>query len=469
MNINNMLLRLIITLSFSFLFLILLISWIRYKPAEKFTENVPGMDNRENVLEQKKKIKIGEYFLKGNGVPSKIKGDFSRFRGDNYDNIVNDNIIPDWNSSNPEKLWEIELGEGYASPVIRNGMVYILDYNEIEKSDSLKCLSLSDGTLIWERSYNVPVKRNHGMSRTVCSVTDKYAVSIGPRCQVMCVDSNSGDFLWGIDLIDEFGAVEPLWYTGQCPLVDNGRVILGVGGRALMICADCRTGKILWQVANPDNWKMTHSSILPVTIDNVKMFVYTATGGIIGVDDMGRLLWKSDSWVHSIIVPSPVYCGNGKLFFTAGYGAGSMMLQVYLENSVFKTRVLYSYKPDQGLASEQQTPIFYKGLLYSVNPDDGGVYKNQLVCSDLNGRIIWSSGVNYRFGLGPYMIAGDKILLLTENGDLNLIEASAKSFKLLATEKILDGVEAWGPLCYVNGRLLARDSKKLVCLNVNRY
>jgi outer membrane protein assembly factor BamB len=246
-------------------------------------------------------------------------------------------------------------------------------------------------------------------------------------------------------------------------LIDGNTVIIGVGGKLSLIGVDIATGSVLWETPNADNWKMSHTSILPIVFNNKKMFVYVMSGGVIAVDEKGKLLWKTIDFNHQIIVPSPIDCGNGSIFLTAGYGAGSMMIKIYQDGNDYKVKKVFEYKPDQGLASEQQSPIFYKDHIISINPDDGGVYKNQLVCSDLKGKIIWSSGNENRFGLGPYMIINDKIVLLTDDGELYLIQASIDKFRLIGKKKILDGVEAWAPLCYVNGILLARDSKKMVC------
>ena len=95
----------------------------------------------------------------------------------------------------------------------------------------LRCLSLADGREIWRRWYRTGAKRNHGVSRTVPAVTDRWVVTIGPRCHVLCVDAERGEFLWGIDLAREYGAAEPLWYAAQNPLIDGGTVVIAPGGR----------------------------------------------------------------------------------------------------------------------------------------------------------------------------------------------------------------------------------------------
>ena len=417
---------------------------------------------------------IGAYFASFDGIPSEIQGSWPRFRGADFDNISKEKsrLTSSWGDAGPDILWSIDLGEGHAAPVVSNGRVYILDYDEDERADVLRCFSFDDGTEIWRRGYELRVKRNHGMSRTVPAVTDKYVVTIGPKCHVMCVDAVSGDFRWGIDLEREYGAEVPLWYTGQCPLIDDSLAIIAVGGKSLIIAIDCETGEVVWEVPNPNDWKMSHSSIMPFFIQGKKMYVYCALGGIIGIsaekETAGEILFETNLWDRTVIAPSPIHIGDGRIFVTAGYGAGSMMLKLNFEDGSFSAESLQELKPGEGLASEQQTPIFYKGHLFSLLPKDAGPLRNQFVCfhPDDCSQILWSSGKTNRFGLGPYIVADDKFFILSDDGVLTILKVSTREYVQLARAKVLDGVDAWGPLALVSGRLLARDSRRLVCIDL---
>ena len=68
-----------------------------------------------------------------------------------------------------------------------------MDYDREKKQDAVRCLSLADGKEIWRYSYPVAVKRNHGMSRTMPAVTDKYVVGHGPKCHVACLDATAAN------------------------------------------------------------------------------------------------------------------------------------------------------------------------------------------------------------------------------------------------------------------------------------
>ena len=76
------------------------------------------------------------------------------------------------------------------------------------------------------------------------------------------------------------------------------------------------------------------------------------------------------------------------------------------------------------------------------------------------------SGKEDRFGLGPYMIADGKIILLNDNGELYLIKADVNKYERLAKHHIIVGHDAWGPLVLVDGFLLMRDSKTMVCVDL---
>jgi outer membrane protein assembly factor BamB len=167
------------------------------------------------------------------------------------------------------------------------------------------------------------------MSRTVPVVTDKYVVTIGPKCHIMCVDAVSGDLRWGIDLEKEYGTEVPLWYTGQCPLIDDSLAVFAVGGKSLIIAVNCETGEVVWETPNPNDWQMSHSSVMPFSIHGKKMYVYCAIGGIVGVsaegEDTGQILFESKLWNNNVIAPSPVHLGDGRIFLTAGYGAPPLL------------------------------------------------------------------------------------------------------------------------------------------------
>jgi len=412
----------------------------------------------------------------GEGKPAEgIAGVWPHFRGPDRTNIAPSQppLARTWPSDGPKRLWEVEMGEGHAGPVVRDGRLWVLDYDRENLSDAMRCLSLADGREIWRYSYPVKVLRNHGMSRTVPALGGRYVVSLGPKCHVLCLEADTGKFVWGIDLVIEHGTTVPQWYAGQCPLIDGDRLILAPGGpSALLMAVNLADGKVLWKTPNPRDWKMTHTSVVPVEIDGVKQYVYAASRGVVGVSaDDGRLLWETDQWKINIAnVPTPIHVGGGRIFLTGGYNAGSMMLKVAREGERWMAKPLFKLEARE-FCSEQQTPILLasqgglSGRLLSVLAK-GGPISQQLACMDLEGKVLWTSGVAHQYGLGPYLVAGDLIFALKDDGLLSLAQISPAGMKVLAQAKVLEGPDAWGPMVLVDGRLILRDLKRMICLDV---
>lgn len=471
----------IVFLSVSFLILlfgIFIIVWLFYNPVNNFEEQVPGLDKRGVPAEilKTEEVKIGDKFRRYAEFQPGLQGKWQQFRGANSDNILKTDIPlnENWDEKPPAIVWVSEMGEGHAAPAVYNGLVYILDYDEKEKSDALRCFSLADGKELWRRWYKVKVKRNHGRSRTIPAVNENYIVTIGPRCHVMCLERVTGNLLWSIDLEMQYQVETPFWYTGQCPRIDNDIAVIAPGGKSLLIAVDCKTGKVLWEAPNAKKWKMSHASVTLATICNKKMYIYPAIGGISGIsaegDDTGSILWEYDVWTPSVIAPTALQVGTDKILFTAGYGAGSIVLKIEKSVDRYSATKSQRYRPEEGIASEQQTPVLFNGFVYGIQPKDAGVLKNQMVCynpSDF-GRPVWSSGKTNRFGLGPYMIINDKFLILNDDGTLTLASAYAGNYKQLSRKKFFEGEDSWGPMAFADGYLLLRDSKKLYCIDLRK-
>jgi len=397
------------------------------------------------------------------------------FRGPQRDNVAAyaAPLLETWPTNGPPLLWQMTLGEGHAAPAVHRGRVYLLDYDETRGGDVLRCLDLHTGREQWQRFYAVRTKRNHGISRTIPAVDDQVVVTLGPQCHVLCAASADGAFRWGMNLVSRFGTQVPLWWAGQCPLLDAGEAVLAPAGReALLIGVDVACGAVKWQTPNPDGWSMSHASVMVITAEGQRQFVYAALGGITGVaadgPERGRLLWRTSAFAPSVVAPSPVPLPGGRFFMTAGYGSGGAMFRVARSNDAWQASILFR-TDRRTFGCEQQTPVFRNDMLFTVLPGDAGEHRQEFAAMDLEGHACWTSGPTSRFGLGPYLAIGsDRFLLLDDSGVLSLMAADRNGCRLLARADVMSGKgrDAWGPMALVDGLLLLRDSTRLYCLDV---
>ena len=441
--------------------------WVTVGRSTSLPPRLPGLDGvpdaAEAVVEASPEPTGAARF---EGQPSALPGSWPCFRGSRFDGIADDGVslAREWPAEGPEVLWNLELGPGHAGAAVDQGRVFVLDYDPVALADTMRCFSLDDGQEIWRNSYPVEVVENHGMSRTVPAVSGEFVVSLGPKCHVACWNVETGDCLWLIDLVQKYRSSVPNWYAGQCPIIDNDRAILAPCAKACLIAVDLKSGEVVWESEKVSNWAMTHSSILPMTWADKRMYVYCGSGGVVGIDaEDGKVLWETKDWVGNMATcPTPVDIGDGRIFFSSGYGAGAKMMRLSESGGKWSIETLFAMKPKQ-FESEQQTPVFHDGYLYGVRTKSGG---EQLVCMDLDGNEVWNSGRD-KFGRGPYMIADGLLILLDDKGVLTLAEATSEAYRRVAQAQVIEhGHDAWAPMALVEGRLLLRDLTRMKCLNM---
>jgi outer membrane protein assembly factor BamB len=448
---------------------LLSVSWYSTRSPMVIEMRRPGMDGTPQTQVSANASQLptpvaGEPIM-GAGVASMIAGSWPGFRGQNRDGISTENIslARQWPTDGPPQRWQVNLCEGYASAAVRDGRVYVLDYDEEVGADVLRCLSLDDGREIWRNGYPVAVTRNHGISRTTPVLFEDNVITFGPQCHVACWDAQTGDHRWLIDLPQKYQTIVPRWYAGQCPLVDQGRLILAPGGTSLMIAIEPKSGEVIWESDNPHAWEMTHGSIIVMQQANARTYVYCASGGVVGVNaEDGKILWENNQWpVQFAHAPSPLVLPEGRVFVCSGYGneVGAMMLQV--DQSGSNVSIERKLTPKE-FNAEQQTPILLNNHIYGIRKRGGG----QMVCMDLQGNEVWNSERD-RFGHGPYLIADGMLFILSDSGELTIALADPAGYQRLASHQVfVDGHDAWGPMAMVAGNLILRDMTRMVCLDL---
>ena len=400
-----------------------------------------------------------------------VAADWPQWRGPNRDNQSTETgLYRSWPTGGPKVLWKTQVAEGYAGVAIKAGRLYLNDYDLAKKEHVVRCLSMADGKEIWRWSYAVDIRPNHGITRTVPSVGERLVFSLDPKCRFHALDIKTGKVAWQKNLVRDYKATIPGWYAGQNPLLDGDRVIVATGGAALVVAFDQATGNEIWRSPNPAKDLMSHSSVMATTIAGVKQYLYMTPNKVVGIDAAnGQILWTIPFATKMAAVPSPISIGDGRVFVTSGYEAGSLMIQVEKGASGFTAKKLYTLTSAQ-FNSEVHTPILYRNHLFAV----GSKTRGRFMCVDLNGKAVWQSPVasgdsagSRTFELGGFILADGMFFVLDgQSGTLRLIEANTTGYKELASAQVLSGEEVWGPPALADRKLVVRDMNQMVCLQV---
>ena len=469
--------------------------WMRLEPAAGLRLSVPGMDDPDGrkaadaSRRTAQEFQYGEIHQVFRSAPASSSGAWPRFRGPNQDGISPQDIrlADTFPREGPRELWRLDLTPGYAGPAILDGRVYVMDHIE-GQGDVLRCFSFADGLELWRTGYRIRVPNNHGITRTTPAVTERYIVTMGPMGQVMCLDTLSGKARWGMSLSRKYGTrdLSSCWYAGQCPLIDGDTAVIAPAGtNVLMIAVSCQSGEVLWEAPNRKGWRMSHSSIVPVTVEGTKMYVYASVGGVTAVGAegslAGRVLWETDEWTSSVLMPSPIVLDGNRLFLTSGYDGGSALARIVKDGDGLRPEFVYNFngkrKARDCFSTYQHTPIYHQGHLFGIQLNSARNHRMEFVCVDPNeagGKIVWGSGADTVFtapkkreAWGPYILADGKFYVIGDTGLLAMFAADTTACRKLGEWQLLErGHEVWGPLALVDGRLFVRDYTRLVCFDV---
>jgi outer membrane protein assembly factor BamB len=244
-------------------------------------------------------------------------------------------------------------------------------------------------------------------------------------------------------------------------MYDNLIILASQTQKAGVVAYNKRTGSVEW--ASPAlPGKAGYVSPTIVNIEGGDQLVMiSANGAVMGMDPKtGKMLWSYEGWQCKIPVPNVTEIGDGRIFITGGYRAGSVMIKVEKKSDMFVVSELF--KTDE-FGTHVHPAILYKGHLYghcSTNETRDG-----LVCMDLNGKIMWKTGRSPLFDKGGFILADGLLISIDGNkGFLYLIEPNPDGFKKLASAKLLDTNLCWAPLALSDGKLLIRDLKQMKCV-----
>lgn len=402
--------------------------------------------------------------LPGGAAAAPAAMDWPQFRGPQRDNVSRETgLARKWPAGGPKVLWSVPVAQGYAGAAIVAGRVYHHDYDEAKNEWCVNCRGLADGKLIWQFREAREIRPNHAITRTVPAVDGRFVFSLDPKAGLHCLDVKTGKELWRKSLVTDYKATIPAWYNGQCPLMEADRLIVATGGAAIMAAIDKATGKDIWRTPNPGNLLMSHASVMPATLCGVKQYLYGTLKGPLGVSVAdGKLLWEFPRRFNVAVAPSPIAVGEDRVFMTASYDAGSVMVRVKKNGSGLEAEPVFDMKMNEW-NSEVHTPILHKGFLFAVGKKKRGLF----TCLSPDGKEVWTSEGKAAFGLGSYMMADGVFFALGgDTGKLHLIEAGTAGYRELASAQVLNGPEVWAPMALSGGRMVLRDLTKMICIDL---
>lgn len=384
----------------------------------------------------------------------KTHADWPGFRGAARDGIVRAvKIETDWTKTPPVEVWRKKIGPGWSSFAVRGDLVYTQEQRG--EDELVSCYNLTTGEPVWRHSDKARFyESNAGAGpRGTPTLSKGRVYSMGATGILNALDARNGAVVWSRNAASDTGAKLPGWGFASSPLVAGDTVIVATSG--VLAAYDRATGKPRWQ--GPAGGA-GYSSPQLTTIDGIAQILLLNTTGAISVAPAdGTLLWKHEWDGDGIVQPAVMAGGNILLGSGSGIASGNGTRRVAVKHGDAGWNV------EERWTSNSLKPYFNDFVIHKSNAFgfDGSI----LACIGLDdGKRKWKGG---RYGHGQILLLPeqDLLLVLSEEGDLALVKASADQFTEVAKFKAIEG-KTWNHPVLVGDQLLVRNGEEMAAFRL---
>ncbi len=375
-------------------------------------------------------------------LPSATRADWPSYRGPAQNGTSGESIATP--AGELRQLWKTNVGIGTSSVVVGGGRAFTMG-NAGDK-DVVFCFDAASGRELWKHEY--PLAKNprmfEGGPASTPTIDGNRVYTVSHQGDLFCLDAATGKPVWYQHYQRDLGGKRPEWGFAGSPLVTGNLLICDVGGRgASTVAFDKATGQVVWKSGDD---AAGYATPVAATLAGKKTIVLFKAEHLVGLDaTSGRELWRQ-AWKTSYDVnaATPIVSGN-RIFVSSGYGRGCGLFEV--TGSGISERW-----QNKNLKAQINSPAIAQGAVYGI--DGNASPKAPLVCVDLStGQVRWAEKV----GGGALVIAGGKLVVLSEAGELLIGDASPGGFQPTLRQQVL-GKRCWVQPTVADGRIFCRNN-----------
>lgn len=381
---------------------------------------------------------------------------YTNFLGPKRDGVVTGPVLAtDLKQHAPREVWRRPAGGGYASFVIAGGVAVTIEQRE--ETEAVVAYDMATGKDRWVRSYPGHFKEELGGNgpRATPTIADTEVFALGASGLLVALDLASGQEKWQTNILQDAQAANIQWGMCGAPLVVDDKIIVNPGGLQgnSIVAYDRATGSKLWSSGSA---KAGYASpVLGTLLDQQQVIIFGGEN-VVGYDLAdGTERWQfAFKTFNGINVGQPLVIDQDKVFISAGYDAGSVMLRIKNDNGQWTAEPLWQNKR---LKCKMSSAVYLSGFLYGL--DDG-----ILACLDANtGNRRWKSG---RYGHGQILLSHDTLIIQAESGELVMVAADPEEHRELARIPVLPGDKTWNAPALADNWLLLRNHFEAVLLEL---
>ena len=385
--------------------------------------------------------------------------EWSFYRGPNGDGTVSSNAKLE---GHLKVQWKVPTELGFSSFAISSGKAVTL----VARGSNEVCVALDEATgkELWNCKLG-PNKYDGGGGagamgnrggdgpRSTPTVSDGKVYVYDAQMKLFCLDLESGNEVWSQDILNDFGGRNIRWQNATSPVVDDTRVFVGGGGRGnSMIAFDKKSGDVIWKTGDE---MMTHATPVLTSTSEKDAIVFFMQSGMFALNPKdGNTIWRNEFEFSVSTAASPILFDN-YVYGSAGYGVGAKLFEINED----KARIVWE-KPNR-LMNHWSTPVLHRGHLYGMFSFKK-YGRGPLQCVDpMTGEVKWSEP---GFGPGNCIVVNDKVVALSDAGELVVAEAKPDEYVELSRNEVLEG-KCWSMPAFHDGKIYIRSTNEGACVS----
>lgn len=382
--------------------------------------------------------------------------DWPQRRGPTNDGISSEtNWIHTWSGDGPRQLWKSDVGIGFSAVTVADGRAYTLGNRD--ETDTVFCFSADSGKLIWKFSYAEtlnPKMYEGGPNSTPTFHQGKLLV--GSRTgKIFCFTASDGGMVWSNSLVDYVGATNGSWGLSGSPAVSGSNVFFNYG--PAVVAVDFATGKPRWKSASEPKGDYSFTTPMLTSVGGSELLLAHMQKSLFALaPGDGRILWRHEFGRGYETHSSDPVLTPGGVFISSGDDGGELV--------TFTNSNASRVWKNKNLGTFTGTAVLLNRHLYGVDAGGYAKGKQELRCIDLEkGEIKWALP---GFGQDSWIATGDRLLILTDRGELVVVRARPERGEILARTQVLGG-KCWTQPPLADGLLYCRNAKgQLICLDL---
>ncbi len=386
--------------------------------------------------------------------------EWTQWRGPARDGSVVSKYAPATWPESLKQSWRVEIGEGYSSPVVADGKVFV--HGRRDPEEIVAGINLTDGKVLWQQKYQAEFKKNQ-YAVAMAKGPNATPLVVGSRLFTLGVtgilnawDTATGKQLWTRDFSKSIDTTKLFCGTAASPLLVNGRLVVQIGsdihgGQVLGLNPATGATEWEWRGLGPG-----YASPVLVDLKGSRQIVAMTEGSIVGLDGKtGKELWSvpfPDEWHENISTP----LWTGAQLIVSGPRQGTHAYT--LAQTAGKWQATEIWK-NADIAIYMSSPVFGDGLIYGHSSKRKGQF---FAIDGKTGALRWAT--EGREGEhASVLLTPAHIVFLTNGADLIVAKRGTPAFTLERRYEVAKASTFANPVI-LGTNILVRDATGLMLL-----